>query len=458
MTHASHVAPTDGTTGWQAGLARLDITPPLHAWLAGFGGRTKGAQGVHDPLHVTALALASGRSQAIILSCDLLSLDAEDAQRARNLIAEETGVPTSHILVHTTHTHSGPLTSKMRGFGWRDQAYDSILMRKIVSTAALATQCRQPVRLTYATAHAPIGVNRRMRVRDSVVIGENPEGPVDSRAAVLGIWPIDPASEQPIGLVLWAAVHPVMFGSSNYLVGRDFPGYAIDYLERTFPGSICLYLTGTAGDVNPLGMREDDRFGMAKRHGGVLAGAAMQALFCGQAVEPAPLVGVVHNVRVPLKPLPPIETLRQEKEALELGFRQRPDGALLASLSGSLAWVNEALASLEGAPAAPAYRDAFEAELQCLLLGDLALTALPFEVFTAYGTAAAESAPGTESLVVGYANGDYGYLPTSEAFAEGGYEVAGSYRYYSLQELSPEAPAHVLAAIEELHAQARALI
>ncbi len=447
MTSADDCAQTKQASGWQAGVARLDITPPLHTWLAGFASRTRGAEGIHDPLNATALALATANSQAIIISCELLSLDAEDAQRMRKLIAEQTGVPEAQILIHTTHTHSGPLACYRRGYGPRDQDYGLLLERQIISAAVLATQRMQPVRLSYGAADAPIGVNRRAS-----------DGQVDSGATVLGIWPATPDAVSPIALILSASVHPVMFGGSNYLIGRDFPGFAIDYLERIFPGSICLYLTGTCSDVNPIGMRSGDPFGYARRHGGVLAGAAMQALFSGRPIESASLVGVSHEAMLALQPLPPIHAIRREIERLEHQFQEHPDGDLLASRSGPLAWAKEALAAHQGVPGAARPREAFSAELQCLVLGDFAITALPFEPFTAYGAIAAQSAPGNASLVVGYANGNHGYLPTAEAFTQSGYEVNTAYRYRALQGLAPQAPATVVQAMEELHAMTGALL
>lgn len=443
---------------WYAGLARVCITPPLGTWLAGFGNRTKTAEGVFDPLYVTALVLSTARNKVIIVSCDLLSLDAEDANKARSLISQEMGVPTEHILIHTIHTHSGPLTSKMRGFGFRDDDYDAVLMRQIISAATLANRRLQPVQLMFATAEAPIGVNRRQRQHRGVGIGENTAGPVDSRAAVLGIWPDGSDTDNPLGMVVWAAVHPVMFGGSNYLIGRDFPGIAIDLLERTYPGSICLYLTGTCGDVNPRNMGTSDPFRMAKRHGSVLAGAATMALASGRPVEPSTLVGAVHAVQIPLQPLPPAQEIRREKEALERSFSRIPDGERLARLSGLLSWANDALAAVETKAEGPQEVESFEADLQCIAIGNVILTAMPFEVFTAYGAAAAKTAPGADSLVIGYANGDFGYLPTHEAFAEGGYEVDTAYRYYGLQALTPQAPAVILAAMEHLHEKTRALI
>jgi phosphotransferase system glucose/maltose/N-acetylglucosamine-specific IIC component len=56
---------------WQAGFAKVDITPPIGVWLMGFGARLHGATGMHDPLYATALVLCMGAEKiAIVVDLD----------------------------------------------------------------------------------------------------------------------------------------------------------------------------------------------------------------------------------------------------------------------------------------------------------------------------------------------------------------------------------------------------
>jgi hypothetical protein len=52
------------------------------------------------------------------------------------------------------------------------------------------------------------------------------------------------------------------------------------------------------------------------------------------------------------------------------------------------------------------------------------------------------------TVFAGYTNGSIGYLPTPEAYEEGGYEVDTSYIYYRLP--APLAPACAGMVIEEM--------
>ena len=63
------------------------------------------------------------------------------------------------------------------------------------------------------------------------------------------------------------------------------------------------------------------------------------------------------------------------------------------------------------------------AELQVIAIGDIALLAMPGEVFTEIGTALKSDSPFAHTWIVGYANDSIGYFPTPEEMRKGGYEA-----------------------------------
>jgi hypothetical protein len=63
-------------------------------------------------------------------------------------------------------------------------------------------------------------------------------------------------------------------------------------------------------------------------------------------------------------------------------------------------------------------------EVQALRLNDMVMVSLPGEVFTEAGLALKQAHPQVGIAVVELANDNIGYIPTHQAFAEGGYEVA----------------------------------
>ncbi|MDI9585443.1 MAG: neutral/alkaline non-lysosomal ceramidase N-terminal domain-containing protein, partial [Acidobacteriota bacterium] len=94
----------------QAGIATVDITPPVGTWLAGFAGRHKGSEGIHDPLRARALVLDDGDTRLLIITCDILSLAYPFIDDLKARIEAESGLPPERVMVNCSHTHSGPVT------------------------------------------------------------------------------------------------------------------------------------------------------------------------------------------------------------------------------------------------------------------------------------------------------------------------------------------------------------
>ena len=63
-----------------------------------------------------------------------------------------------------------------------------------------------------------------------------------------------------------------------------------------------------------------------------------------------------------------------------------------------------------------------DVKLQAARIGDLGITALPFETFTEIGLALKEKSPLKPTFTISLANGGEGYLPTPAQHELGGYE------------------------------------
>jgi hypothetical protein len=68
-------------------------------------------------------------------------------------------------------------------------------------------------------------------------------------------------------------------------------------------------------------------------------------------------------------------------------------------------------------------------DVQVIRLGPVALVAVGAEVFSKMAPDL-RAAYGPHTYLIGYANGDIGYLPPAEVYAEGGYEVDMAYVFY----------------------------
>src|SRR5438552_19054741 len=92
----------------KAGVARVIVTPPLGMRMCGYTVQECLAEGIHDELTATALALSSGDNTAVIIACDILFIQAPHAGRIRDRIGRRLGIPPANVLLNFSHTHLGP--------------------------------------------------------------------------------------------------------------------------------------------------------------------------------------------------------------------------------------------------------------------------------------------------------------------------------------------------------------
>jgi len=85
-----------------------------------------------------------------------------------------------------------------------------------------------------------------------------------------------------------------------------------------------------------------------------------------------------------------------------------------------------------------------------LRLGRGAFVFLPGEVFFEIGERTAAMLPADPVAVAAYGHGYIGYVPTAEAYAEGGYEPNESHRYVGLWRLHPNTGARLNQAAYDL--------
>src|SRR5690242_3549255 len=85
---------------WQAGVAKVVITPKQSMWMSGYGARTKPAEGkVHD-LWAKALALeAADGKRCLLITMDLCGIDRELSQAVCAEIEKRHKLPRSAIML-----------------------------------------------------------------------------------------------------------------------------------------------------------------------------------------------------------------------------------------------------------------------------------------------------------------------------------------------------------------------
>jgi len=263
-----------------------------------------------------------------------------------------------------------------------------------------------------------------MRLRGARSEGEiqrAPEGDIDPTVRVLYFQPVQ--AGLPVAWIQYAC-HPASAGGDEAgYVTADFPSGGIARVRET-TGAEALYFTGCCGDINTgkytTGKPDDleHRKLDVVRMGGILGDATLAALAGARPVDAARLQWHTAHLRLPVKPeLPDLvecarlfdESVKAYKDARAAGQRVPGGGHLRRRLCQLLA--------LRRA------RDGqMDTEVSALWLGDVGVVFLPGECFLAVAKAIEGAFEGRHVLAV--ENCDYyvSYVPTRQAYDEGGYE------------------------------------
>jgi neutral ceramidase len=398
-----------------AGVASRDVTPPAGAAMSGFAARESPASGTHDPLLVHALVVGD----TALVTVDVVGLHEDDCAEIRS----RCGLPADRVVVHATHTHGGPVSMRGRLGPGVDEGWLAAVVQACAESVAEAAARREPVRVVAGYGERP-GVARNRR-REG--------GPVDDELPVVLLH--RPDGSLLAGVVSYAC-HPVVLGADNTRFTADYPGVVRRVMAERLGGPV-LFVTGCAGDANTghtaaasvsTAASADRTFEACERAGTRIASAGL-ALTSKRDSGAAAIAAVAGAVRLELAVPDRAATLAQvERWERELGAADLAHRALLRCW---IEWGRGLLNSPHPGSAA-----GHLASVTVLRWGDAVLVALPGEPFAAAAQEirqhATRTAPGVTVLVAGYSNGCPGYLPSSDEYPRGGYEVCDAHRYYGM--------------------------
>lgn len=260
----------------QAGLATVDITPPI-------GGRTTGyssaqpTDGVHDPVLAQVLYLESADTKLALVSLDLCIFNSPSLHEQ----VQELGV--DRLLLMNTHTHAGP--NLREDFPSAEEPWKEAIEQRVLKAIRDARQNLFPAYVSAAEGEIQLGYNRLVQDgKFAVTHFENPEripyGEVDPTVGVIRIADDEGAVR---AVLVHYACHPVVLGPRNRKISADYPGVMRNAVADHVGGdTTCIFVQGGAGDVNPLFMaRGDDRegdFELVERMGRLLAEEVIELL------------------------------------------------------------------------------------------------------------------------------------------------------------------------------------
>ena len=411
--------PAVESTGLKLAVFDVDATPPL------------GSEMAYDPvkrideltLRCRGIVLLGAEKPLVLCAVDWIGIANEGHDAFRDAMAAAAGTPRDRVAVHTLHQHDAPgcdFTAEklIRELGLEKYGrFEGTFHRQVIQRAADAIRASLPQ--AQPVTHSGWGVaevkevasNRRIKgpdgriratrytaTRDPALRAE-PEGVIDPQVSLLTFW----NGDKPLASLSYYACHP----QSYYRTGvpsPDFPGIARFIRGQDVPEALHVHFNGAGGNIGAGKYNDgskENRMILAQR----LAEGMRQAW---ASTQKTPLTAAdVGWQTVPVR-LPP--ALHLQEDDLVAALRTEPAKGYIAK-ADQLAWVKRCAAG-------------HAIDIACLRVGPCRVLHLPGELFVEYQLAAKSLRPDLHISMAAY--GDYGpgYIGTTPAYDEGGYETS----------------------------------
>ncbi|HEY2909014.1 MAG TPA: LamG-like jellyroll fold domain-containing protein [Gemmataceae bacterium] len=410
---------------FRAGAVAVDITPSTFPVLVNGMFEERTATKAVDPLHARALALADGTTRIALVIVDSCMMPRELLNKAKALAQQTTGIPTDHILIAATHTHSAP--AAMGCLGTRvDPAYPEFLVPQLVRSIELANKNLAPAQIGWAVVRDPEHTANRRWIRrpDRVLIDPfgkptvranmhpgylSPDvtgasGPVDAGLSVLAV-------RSPTGKPIAVLANFSMHYFSSPSLSADYFGRFADKIGKLVGNSgdgtqfVGILSQGTSGDLYRVDYSRPQRPDTIEAYSAAIADKAFEAYTSIQWHDSVPLAMREATLKLRRR-VPDAERLASAKKTA-------------AQVKGPVPKTREQIYAFE-----QIYLDKEperELKLQALRIGGLGIAAIPDEVFALTGLKIKAQSPLEPTFTIELANGAEGYIPPPEQHALGGY-------------------------------------
>ena len=420
----------------QAGFSRLDVTPPLGVNLDGYF-NFRYAKGYLDPIELNAVAVSDGECRVVMIAADLLGIDMKDVAVIKGLITERTGLDEAHILVSALHQHTSyHLYDQVKKR--LPESFAKLLYRKFCDAAVLALDDLSDATLYTGEEKTEneIAFIRRYYLKDGKVV-TNPSAEMmpsvvshcDVSDNVAHVLRFAREGKNDIALVNFST-HPDVIGGEYF--SADWPGFTRRFLEADNPGLSCAFFTGAEGDSN-----HHDRFKTVEencpygtryphsRYMGRTVADAVNKAFKNMTKHPdGKVFGALNTIYVKSN------TSGEEKyEECKATYEAHWAGKLDYKPTGEqLAFARRVINIRENMTV---YRPL---PIAAVGISDVVVVGFAGEPFADYEREVRRVSNGKFSVTFCLTNGYQGYLPTSKAFSEGGYEAANSHFTSTLED------------------------
>lgn len=413
-----------------AGVGRKDITPKIGGQLFGYRPDLY-SDGVNDNLTATAFAFTCGEVKAIMVTVSVCLLDNEITDFFTSAINQKYSIPTGNILISATHTHTGPSTNNMPGWGDIDRPYyEEILKPQVLSAVDDAVNSQEEVRVGIGCGKSNVGINRRpLNILNYADLGQCEWGPYNPEMTVISF---KNNENRIIGNIIHYGCHGTVAGLSTK-ISRDWAGVMTDALEKE-TGAVTAFFNGPEGDVGPRistgGTTADITY--VEEVGNIGAKDAIRIFNTISDFEPATLSAATNTIKLPY--------------AKRISYEEAIKGCEKFTLDSincdkqMAVYYNKVKDSYENGYEE---KENFFLEQNAIRIGSVAFVGFPYELFSVIGMRIDEHIKDLKVLSLSNTNGSLGYFPTEDQLCRGGYEIK-MFKYNDVQSFSDDADYHLI--------------
>ncbi|HUQ64762.1 MAG TPA: hypothetical protein VM101_01305 [Flavitalea sp.] len=443
-------------------MATTNITPKIGTSINGqFQDRR--VQNIHDETYARSLVLDDGETCLAIVVMDLCAASREMIDRAKARAHEATGIPTQNMLISATHTHSAG-TAVPVFQSTPDPVFVDFLSDRAADAIIRAYKNRMPARIGWAVGHEPSEVfNRRWKMKpntqmpnpfggqDQVKMNPGqgnpallePAGPVDPEIPVISIQSYDSV---PIGVLANYSLHYVG-GVPDDEISADYYGmFASRIGELLNTGNkmkpfVGMMTNGTSGDINNVNVSVDKSapdapYVRMRMVANIVAAEAYKAILNIKYYDWVSLASFQQEISLGVRK-PDKKEISRAKDIVS----RAKDSVMMTT---DEVYARETLLMKD-------YPDQVPIILQAFRIGDLAITAIPNEVFAEIGLELKAKSPFKPTFNIELANGYNGYLPTPAQHKLGGYETWRARSSYLEVDAAPKITQTLFSLLNKLH-------
>jgi len=211
----------------------------------------------NESLHCNVICLQDRYTTVFIISLDLLWIGNKLNNVILKNISDEYSIPTTNILLSSTHTHSCPFIKPVLSEN-NTIKLDGKIIKTVLSAVNTANNSAVEGYLDVHYTSVLKNINRRKKIVDHDLLKSlkfikkvrnrpNSKGCVDNMCLAIIFYKY---TKKPIAAIFNYAAHPVL--ASQEKCSGDYPGEISKILKRRYDiGFVTCFLQGFSGDIKP---------------------------------------------------------------------------------------------------------------------------------------------------------------------------------------------------------------